>query len=120
MEPRTTGVRWMCQAAPFQTSASVTGTPVSPAWAPTAMQARVEVQDTASSALSIAPAGLGVVSTRQLWPFQASARVSACPALVSRVPVAVQARADGQVIAKNPLAVALAGLGTGWMRQLAP
>ena len=60
-------------------------------YAPAAMQAEGDVQDTASRKLCTAPAGLGVGWMVQVVPFQRSARVA-----VWLLPTVTQAVADAQ------------------------
>jgi hypothetical protein len=84
-EPSGLGVVWIAQLLPFQASANVTGlgrTPSALPWLPMAVHALAELHDTPDSRLDGAPAGLGVVWTLQLDPFQRSANVTCVPLLL--------------------------------------
>jgi hypothetical protein len=83
-------------------------------YAPAAMQAEGDVQDTASRKACTDPAGLGVGWMVQVVPFHRSARV--LPLAVP--PTAVQAERevhDTLISAPPP-----AGVGVGWIRQVVP
>src|SRR5215469_7306481 len=119
-EPAGACVTWTRQLVPFHRSAS--GTLVlglSPS-APPAVQAAAEVQDTARNSLPIDPAGRAVAWMLQAVPFHRSASEVLLPWASVWAPTAVQARAEVQETAKNPLSGWPAGLGTGWIFQLAP
>jgi len=111
------GVGRIVQLFPFHRSAKDrTG----PDWdevveyAPTAMQAEGDVQDTASRKACTAPAGLGVGWMVQVVPFHRSARTR--PLAVP--PTAVQAvREVHDTLFSAPPP---AGVGVGWIRQLVP
>ena len=111
------GVDRMVHLFPFHRSAKErTG----PDWdevvkyAPAAMQAEGDVQDTPVRKLCTAPAGLGVGWMVQVEPFQRSARTR--PLAVP--PTAVQAEREAH---DTPFsAPPPAGLGAGWMRQVWP
>ena len=75
------GVLWIVQLVPFQRSARGTFEPLV-ATNPTAVHAVPAVHDTPFTPLSGTPAGLGVLWSVQLVPFQASASVAYPPALV--------------------------------------
>src|SRR5215472_11783381 len=83
-------------------------------YAPTAMQAVGEVQDTAGRKLATAPAGTGVGWMVQVEPFHRSARTR----LLAVAPTAVQAEREAHdTLSRAPPP---AGLGVGWMRQVWP
>jgi hypothetical protein len=84
------------------------------------VQAVLDVHDTPSSSLLVAPVGLGVVWSDQLVPFQRSANVRCVPALLMKYPTAVHAAVDVHDTALSRLLVAPVGLGVGWIAQLAP
>jgi len=80
-------------------------------YAPAAMQAEGDVQDTASRKLCTGPGGLGVGWMVQVEPFHRSARTR--PLAVP--PTAVQAEREvHDTLVRTPPP---AGLGLGWMRQ---
>jgi hypothetical protein len=80
-----------------------------------------EVQETANSELPVEPLGVGTAWTRQLVPFQASARFTLrLVALPIAAPTAVQAVADGQDTPVKVLLTAPAGRMVRWIRQLVP
>jgi hypothetical protein len=68
----------------------------------------------------VAPAGLGVAWMRQLVPFHRSASGVLLPRESVCAPTAVQARAEVQETAKNPLSGWPAGLGTAWIFHRVP
>jgi len=111
------GVGRMVHPFPFHRSAKNRTGPDSDEvveYAPAAMQAVGEVQDTPSRKLCVAPAGLGVGWMVQVEPFHRSARTR--PLAVP--PTAVQAEREvHDTLFRAP---PLAGLGVGWMRQLWP
>jgi hypothetical protein len=120
IDPAGTGVAWTRQLVPFHRSASGTLVPELCTLAPPAVQAVAEVQDTARNSLPADPAGLAVGWMRQLAPFHRSASGVVVPWVSVWAPTAVQARAEVQETAKNPLSGWPAGLGTGWIFQLVP
>jgi hypothetical protein len=104
------GVGRMVHFFPFHCSAKDRNGPASDEvveYAPAAMQAEGEVQDTASRKLCAAPAGLGVGRMVQVVPIRCSARVA--PSAVP--PTAVQAeRQAHETLFRAPPPV---GLGVG-------
>src|SRR5690348_9137589 len=95
----------MTQAVPFHTSFSVLWPPLAPEYDPTALHEAGDRHETlARESMPTLPAGLGVASTTQRVPFQASASVAAsgplfpAPAFLSaraiQSPTAVQEVAD--------------------------
>ena len=85
------------------------------------MQALGEVHDTANSELPVEPLGVAMAWTRQLVPFQASARFTLRrAALPIAAPTAVQAAADAQDTPVKVLLAAPLGRMVRWIRQLVP
>ncbi len=80
----------------------------------------VDVQDTPSSELEVAPEGLGVGWVTQVDPFHASARVTLGPELLCVSPTATQAMVEVQDTPRSPLEIAPGGLGVGWVTQVDP
>src|SRR5215470_17935429 len=80
IDPASPGVAWMLQPVPFHRSASGVVVPWIPVWAPTAVHARAEVQETAKNPLSGWPAGLGTGWIFQLVPVKTSASGWICRA----------------------------------------
>src|SRR5215472_16914066 len=70
--PAGLGVAWTRQLVPSHRSASAV-VPVASVWAPTAVHAVAEVQETAKKPLSGRPSGLGAAWMRQLVPSHRSA-----------------------------------------------
>ena len=103
IEPAGSGVTWTRQLVPFHRSASGTLVPELSMFAPPAVQAVAEVQDTARNSLPGDPAGLAVAWMLHAVPFHRSASEVLVPWVSVRAPTAVQARAEGQETAKNPL-----------------
>jgi hypothetical protein len=88
---------------------------------PTVVQALGEVQETANSELPVEPLGVAMAWTRQVVPFQASARFTLrCVALPMVAPAAVQAVADGQDTPVKVLLTAPLGRMVCWSRQFVP
>jgi len=115
--PAGLGVGRMVHFLPFHRSARDRAGPDWDAvvkYAPVAMQADGEVQDTASRKLCTALAGFGVGWMVQVVPFHRSARV--LPFAVP--PTAVQAEREGHHTLFSPPPPA--GLGVGWIRQMWP
>jgi len=83
-------------------------------YAPAAMQAEGEVQDTPIRKLCTAPGGLGVGWTVQVVPFHRSARVP--PLAVPPTAVQAEREAHDTLFSAPPPA----GLGVGWRRQVVP
>src|SRR5215469_13418102 len=102
-EPIGAGVNWTRQLAPFHRSASGTNVSELLMLAPPAVQAVAEVQDTARNSLPAEPCGLAVAWMRQAVPFHRSASAVLVPWVSFWAPTAVQARAEVQETAKNPL-----------------
>jgi len=73
------GIAWKRHVLPFQTSAKVRDVLVPLTELPTASHAPAEGHETPRSPLPIEPIGLGVLSMRQLVPFQASAKLKPLP-----------------------------------------
>src|SRR5215510_14058599 len=67
-DPAGLGVAWTRQLVPSHRSASAVVVPVASVWAPTAVHAVGEVQETAKKPLSGRPGGLGAAWLRQLVP----------------------------------------------------
>src|SRR6516162_3153869 len=120
IEPAGACVTWMRQRVPFHRSASGTLAWESSMLAPPAVQAVAEVQDTARNSLPIDLVGLTVAWMLQAVPFHRSASEVPSPWASVWAPAAVQARAEVQETAKNPLSGWPAGLGTGWIFQPVP
>ena len=78
------------------------------------------MQDTAVRLLAVALAGSGVESMVHPLPAHVSAKVSCAPALSTRLPVAVHARAVAHDTADNWLAMAPDRLAVRCNRQTAP
>src|SRR5215470_3430589 len=90
------GVGWMRHRVPFHRSASGAEAPwLLTAW-PTAVHAEGDEQDTLTSALSLAPRGLGVGWMAHLLPFQRAARVTTTPEPLVKSPTAMQEDELGQ------------------------
>jgi hypothetical protein len=88
---------------------------------PTAVQAFGDVQDTPDSKLLVEPLGAGTAWTRQLVPFQDSARFTLVSGVLPGVlPTAVQAVADGQDTPTKPPLLAPVGSTVRWIRQRVP
>ena len=88
---------------------------------PTAVQAFGDVQDTANSELLVEPLGAGMAWTRQLVPFQTSARLTLVSAALPGVlPTAVQAVADGQDTPEKEALLAPVGNSVDWICQRVP
>src|SRR5690242_20219217 len=98
-EPDGLGVGWIDHVVPFQRTANV---PVPSAW-PTAVQALLEMHETAWSLVDVAPAGTGTAWIVQLVPFQLSTSARDDPAAVSYDPTAMHAVPEVQVTSLNPL-----------------
>ncbi len=79
------------------------------------------MQETANSELPVEPWGVGMACTRQIVPFQVSARFT--PRLVAlpmAAPTAVQEVADAQDTPVKVLLAAPLGRMVCWIRQLVP
>src|SRR5215471_1071716 len=90
------GVAWMRHRVPFHRSARGVDAPESLTVWPTAVHAEGDEQDTLTSALSLAPRGLGVGWMAHLLPFQRSARVTTTPEPLVKSPTATQEDELGQ------------------------
>ncbi len=82
-EPAGPGMGSRRQLVPFHRSASGTRAPELVTESPTAVQAGGDVQATPASALTFAPAGLGVGWMAHLVPFHRSASVTPAPEAVT-------------------------------------
>src|SRR5215471_7273660 len=120
IEPAGACVVWTRQRVPFHRSASGTLVPGLSPLAPPAVHAVAEVHDTARNSLPIDPVGLAVAWMLQPVPSHRSASAVLLSSVSVWAPTAVQARAEVQETAKNSLSGWPAGLGTGWIFQLAP
>ncbi|HXC64684.1 MAG TPA: hypothetical protein VNZ67_10010, partial [bacterium] len=83
-------------------------------YAPAAMQAEGDVQDTASRKACTDPAGLGVGWMVQVVPFHRSARTR--PLAVPPTAMQAEREAHDTLFSAPPPA----GVGVGWIRQLVP
>ena len=111
-------VVWIVQEVPFHRSASVRVVLPSDQ-DPTAVHARLEVQDTPSNLDSTVPIGRAVC-TFQLVPFQRSARGTVVSELFWKNPTAVQFVADVQETSVSEALWAPVGLGPVWILQVVP
>src|SRR5579875_1114441 len=117
------GVDWTVQVAPFQCSARFrVFWPGGSCW-PTAVQLVAEAHDTESSSFSadgLWPAGSGVGSMVQVWPFQCSARVKPTSWELPLSPTAVQLDGAGHEMPVSSAPACRPVCGMGWTVQVAP
>lgn len=112
----------IAQAEPSQVSAKAVPVPLWSVYVPTAVQAVAELHDTLRSKLAFAALGAGVLWIVQPEPSHRSASGTALPppAVVEKLPTAVQASEDGQEIPLSALVAAPGGLGVLCTTHAAP
>jgi hypothetical protein len=118
--PEGLGVASKDQALPLNTSARVNSVPVPSRYAPTAVQALVEVQETLFNTLPSAPGGPGEALIDHDLPLSFSTKVVTLFELSSEPPTAMHLVAEVHDTPERLLAVAPDGLGVVSIDQEAP
>ncbi|MGN6167013.1 MAG: hypothetical protein ACTHQQ_02420 [Solirubrobacteraceae bacterium] len=118
--PAGLGACWRRHLDPFHRSTMILELGVNGFEAPTARHADRSGHATPNRTLCREPAGLGVGSIRQRWPFHRSTKVVALPEAATVFPTAMHAEGALHATPLSTLTLAPAGFGVGWTRHREP